>query len=163
MARPSDSRPKRLCPECGVGHVKARYIRCQRCRGNGYDECACGSTKTKKAKSCRSCSVKRRGEDHGSWKGGRVQLKDGYVRIWAPDHPRAVNGRYVLEHIQVMEQALGRYLYDDERVHHKNKVRNDNRPGNLELWSVGHPSGARVEDLLEWAREVIERYQYLDL
>ncbi|OBY33431.1 hypothetical protein ACT18_00275 [Mycolicibacter kumamotonensis] len=69
-----------------------------------------------------------------------------------------MNGRYVLEHIAVMETQLGRYLHPDERVHHKNKVRNDNRPQNLELWSVGHPSGARVEDMLAWAYEVIERY-----
>lgn len=85
-------------------------------------------------------------------------LKDGYVRIYMPEHPRAVNGRYVLEHIHVMEQKLGRYLLPDERVHHINKVRDDNRPENLELWCVGHPSGARTSDLLNWAREVIERY-----
>lgn len=86
-------------------------------------------------------------------------LKDGYVRVYAPWHPRCVNGRYVLEHILVMEDMLGRHLYPDERVHHINKIRDDNRPNNLELWSVGHPSGARTEDLLAWAKEIIARYE----
>lgn len=149
---------KRICTQCGERPVKDRYTRCNRCRGREYDQCECGAQKTKRARACQDCGRKRRGEDHGCWKGGRVQLKDGYVRVWAPEHPRAVNGRYVLEHILVMEQQLDRHLYDDERVHHRNKVRNDNRSGNLELWSVGHPSGARVEDLLVWAQEVIERY-----
>lgn len=145
---------------CACGRpVKARYRRCQRCRGYDYDDCACGNQKTRAASVCISCSRESRvGKGHNSWRGGRVLLKDGYVRIYAPDHPRAVNGRYVLEHILVMEQVLGRHLLPDERVHHINKVRSDNRPDNLELWSVGHPSGARTEDLLAWAHEVIERY-----
>ena len=53
---------------------------------------------------------------------------------------------------------MGRPLRDDENVHHKNGVRDDNSPSNLELWTTMQPSGKRVEDLLAFAQEVISRY-----
>lgn len=75
------------------------------------------------------------------------------------DHPRLKAQRgYVYEHILVMEGMIGRYLLPPETVHHKNGVRNDNRPENLELWASGHHPGQRVSDLLAWAREIIELY-----
>jgi hypothetical protein len=88
-----------------------------------------------------------------------VIVGDGYVRIYQPEHPRAVNERYVLEHILVMEARLGRYLHSDERVHHLNGDRSDNRDENLELWTIGHPAGQRVTDVLAWAHQVIARYE----
>lgn len=78
---------------------------------------------------------------------------NGYVRL----NLRGPNGR-VLEHRHVMEQMLGRALLPDETVHHKNGVKTDNRPENLELWVSKHPKGQRVDDIVEWALEVLRRY-----
>jgi transposase-like protein len=77
------------------------------------------------------------GEKHHRWNGGRTRDTQGYVRLLAPGHPRAtLNNPYVYEHILVMEQQLGRYLDPDtEIVHHRNHVKDDNRPENLELKS----------------------------
>jgi len=57
-----------------------------------------------------------------------------------------------------MEKQLGRQLWDGENVHHRNGVRSDNRPENLELWVVRQPAGQRPEDLVAWARTILSRY-----
>lgn len=75
----------------------------------------------------------------------------GYV------HERTEDG-WMLQHRVVMEQHLGRPLWADENVHHRNGLRADNRISNLELWSKSQPSGQRVEDKVAWAIEMIERY-----
>ncbi|WP_081474362.1 HNH endonuclease [Gordonia alkanivorans] len=84
---------------------------------------------------------------------------NGYAFVKAPGHPRAHprSGR-VREHILVMESVLGRHLLPGEEVHHKNADRADNRPENLELWNRSQPAGARVEDQVEWATQILARY-----
>ena len=63
-----------------------------------------------------------------------------------------------LQHRRIMEKILGRELQVNETVHHKNGIRTDNRPENLELWTSWQPHGCRVEDLLAFAYEVIAKY-----
>lgn len=82
---------------------------------------------------CKKLGDRSRGEKCHWWKGGRFKDKIGYVRIYKPKHPNAVNGRYILEHRFVMEKGLGRYLEKWEQVHHKNGIKDDNRLENLEL------------------------------
>jgi hypothetical protein len=83
---------------------------------------------------------------------------DGYVVIRADGHPNGGAGGGMFEHVRVMSDKIGRPLIKGETVHHRNGVRGDNRPENLELWSGMHPRGARVSDQIKWATEVIARY-----
>jgi len=88
----------------------------------------------------------------------RKPQPSGYVFLTLPDHPNAYKNGTVPEHVVVMAELLGRPLKKGENVHHKNGIRSDNRPENLELWVEHQPKGARAADLVVWARELLERY-----
>lgn len=128
------------CPKCG-GPKERRSVTCYACR-------------------CSASMAVKSGPSHYRWKGGRSITSGGYVYVYSPDHPKATKmGKYVREHVLVMERLLGRFLVAGENVHHKNGIKTDNRPENLELWSTAQPAGQRVEDKLAWARSMIETYE----
>lgn len=138
-----------------IGRAHVRWL----CR------CSCGTEKsldggylrngTSKSCGClnRELAASKSGKNHQAWKGGRTYI-NGYVKVYAPDHPNA-RGKYVFEHIKVMSETLGRPLSKIELVHHKNGIKDDNRAENLELWVKGHPSAQRVDDLISY---ILENY-----
>jgi len=155
------------------GHGKTKYIfvACIDCGKEHWTRLKGGSPEYNK---CPSCGCKGRhlpslatrlklsesnkgkftGKNSPRWKGGRWVDVHGYIVIYLhPDDSffsaMTFGRRYLAEHRLVMAKSLGRCLHKWEIVHHKNGIRDDNRPENLELTaSIGehikeHSSGYR--------------------
>jgi len=94
----------------------------------------------------KSYGIIRRGPKAGYWKGGRYKDNaSGYVWVFNPNHPSCTKKGYVLEHRLVMEKFMGRHLRPNEIVHHKNKMKDDNRIENLEVVVLGEPNCGEVK------------------
>ena len=88
-----------------------------------------------------------RGAAGANWKGGRYLDGRGYVLLYCPGHPHPTQkGSYVYEHRLAMEKYLGRYLLEDEIVHHENNNKQDNHIENLKLFpdNVAHLNYHRI-------------------
>lgn len=150
----------RLCTECNNEfNPSSRHKMCPTCRRkNKKIPCPdCGRYMNHESDSCLPCHNKS-GPNSPAWRGGTWKHPEGYIYRYCPGHPRNT-GIYVPEHVLVMEEYLGRYLYLGETVHHKNGVKDDNSLTNLELWVSSQPAGQRVTDLVEWAKEILYLYE----
>lgn len=157
---------KGTCSVCG-GPCKVSSKRCQQCvlkAGKLAKICAaCGGEKSPshRSKFCCSCAIKNEtGEHSASWKGG-IKKSDGYVFVYAPNHPRVQNSkrgrsrRYVAEHILVWERTHNKPLPTDWCIHHLNGIRHDNRIENLialplkkhSSWTLLKKLQARIHEL----------------
>ena len=84
----------------------------------------------------KSKSERFSGSGGANWNGGVTYNSSGYKMIYSPNHPNSTTD-YVMEHRLIMEEEIGRLLKEDEVVHHKNEIKDDNRIENLELMKVG--------------------------
>lgn len=84
--------------------------------------------------------------------------RNGYVWIVVPQLSRTGTRRFIMEHRYVMAQHLGRELYKEETVHHRDGNRQNNSLDNLELFSSRHGPGQRVIDKVAFAIEILHLY-----
>lgn len=85
-----------------------------------------------------------------------VGIKDRHGYIW--EYSGGSGGKYIPQQRIVMQGMIGRPLRKEETVHHKNGIRTDNRPENLELWSSRHGKGQRITDKVAWCLEFLRDY-----
>jgi len=81
--------------------------------------------------------------------GHKKKRKDGYIAIYFPDHPKSSKDGHIMEHILVMECLIGRHLKDNEVVHHKNGIRDDNRKENLRLMTFEEHASLHLRERYE--------------
>ncbi len=129
-------------------------------------KCDCGKEKEirltmvvhNEIKSCGCLCYEKDINGYSLIKRKKLNTSGGYIKIYEPSHPHANKRGHVFEHRLIMEKYIKRYLTKDETIHHKNCNKSDNRIENLELWASNHQKGARIEDLIFYAKEILSKY-----
>ena len=132
-------------------------VNCSFCEKRGLkdDSNSKRSKHTFCSKECKKSFLERKSRGNRSIKprenGGH------HVMVKIHDHPRASPNGFVYEHILVAEETLGRSLMPDERVHHINCVKHDNRPDNLFVCSGNSEHNLIHGSLNKCVAELLER------
>lgn len=75
------------------------------------------------------------GDKNPNWRGGQYKNAEGYIFVCHPSHPQANKKGYIQRSHLVIKKVIKRHLKPLEIVHHKNGIRDDDRPENLQLFS----------------------------
>lgn len=141
----------RTCIHSGLKkRIRVNIVKCNCCQKE-FAALKSNNNKSKKRACSPVCKIKMQsGENNANWTGGRKTKSTGYILAYAPNNPNA-RKKFVLEHRLIMEDHLGRYLNENEFIHHINAVKNDNRLENLVICSkeehiVAHGS---INDILK--------------
>lgn len=78
---------------------------------------------------------------------GYITTWNGYKKVKAPEgHPKKDNKGYIAEHILIAESQIGRYLKEDEIIHHINGNKQDNRIENLQVLTKTEHKKIHLQD-----------------
>jgi len=123
---------------------------------------------------CLPCSNKtlaKVGEDHHLWKGGKTVDNDGYLLIHKSLLPLGeqtqfqemfTHSGYILEHRLIAARTLGRNLFSNEKVHHLNALKQDNRPSNLKVLSATNHAQEHLGWIAALRAEILRLQGLLD-
>jgi len=113
---------KKTCDSCEVEYWEKKYSAFRYKKSFCSNPCHWESLKTS-----------QRFSNNPFWKGGRI-IRKGYVQIkLGKGEPGTDSQGYIREHHLVMMKKIGRLINKNEEVHHKNKIKDDNRIENLML------------------------------
>jgi hypothetical protein len=150
------------CRQCGKKFSKLKSLYTQdlkKCNAGKFCSREClGKSPERKTQ------LGKKGVLSSGWKGGRIYER-GYRLVIAQDHPKAIlkggGLRYVREHRLIMEKHLGRYLKDNENVHHINGNPSDNRLENLMLMDNSEHTSLHIKRYWEqWKKNHIPKITY---
>ncbi|MDD4802631.1 MAG: hypothetical protein PHF24_06805 [Syntrophomonas sp.] len=107
----------KTCAYCGEPYLAAR-------KEQTFCSLSCATS---------SNNLGRKGEKAKNWRGGLIHRKDGYIEVYAPDHPMAHKDGYIYEH-RLVEKNKHPFTFPSALpVHHLNGLKNDNRPENIKM------------------------------
>lgn len=132
--------PAAICMRMKASGIKTRHASSypptvaqrEAWKRNGKKMASLPKTKMARVANGRKNKGRRKRLDY-EFGGHEKKRRDGYIKVYVPDHPHCTADGYVMKHILVMEKAVGRLLTADECVHHINHLRDDNRVENLRL------------------------------
>jgi len=143
------------CPSCGRKKlISSEY--CKKCRMSLYNPFKGGTHSKESLKKISEASKKMWKKRRKEIEGRKSKTSQGYIRVLNYSHPNADDYNHIFEHVLVMSEHLGRPIKPEERIHHINGIKTDNRISNLYLCenSSEHKKiHSSLEDSLPWLLE----------